>query len=260
MNDKYDFFIVGSDQVWNPEFAAYDEDFLTFSDNNKKIAFSASFGVNDIKNDELKEKFSNELGKFKSISVRENRGKEIIYNLTGRKDVEILVDPTMLLDENEWKFVTEKPKKLKSGRYILMYFLGKIQEDWSNEIKRIAEENDCYIINILDNRDKFYESGPKEFLYLEKNAFLICTDSFHSSVFGIIFDTPFIVFERKDTWGTMNSRLDTLLSKFSLEDRKFNNHIENELLHCNYTTAKKILKSEKEHSLRFIREALEIEE
>ena len=71
------------------------------------------------------------------------------------------------------------PKQLKNDKYILNYFLGELSEQRKNEIERIAKENDCEIINILDKNGPYYETGPSEFLYLEQNAFLICTDSFH---------------------------------------------------------------------------------
>ena len=91
-----------------------------------------------------------------------------------------------------------------------------------NEIRRVAKENNCEVINILDKDSVFYECGPSEFLYLEKHAFLICTDSFHSSVFAILYNRPFIVFDREEeNVGNMNSRLETLISKLELKNRKY---------------------------------------
>ncbi len=159
---------------------------------------------------------------FKEISVREEAGKKIVEDLTGRKDVEVLVDPTMLLTAEEWDNVSNKPEQLKTDKYILNYFLGELSEKRKNEIDRIAKENGCKIINMLDSNSPFYKTGPAEFLYLEKNAFLICTDSFHACVFSILYNRPFIVFEREDNNVSMNSRIDTLLNKFHLQDRRYN--------------------------------------
>ena len=101
---------------------------------------------------------------------------------------------------------------LNHKRYILTYFLGNLSDSRKKEISRIANEYDCEIINLLDKKDPFYSCcGPSEFLYLEKNAFLICTDSFHSSVFAILYDRPFIVFNREDKLQNMNSRIANLL-------------------------------------------------
>ena len=139
--------------------------------------------------------------------------------------------------------------------HILNYFLGEISKDRKKEIEKIATENNCDVINILDTNSPFYNCGPGEFLYLEKNAFLVCTDSFHSSVFSIIYDTPFVVFERQDKFDSMNSRIDTLLSKFKY--RKFNGNISNDLLKCDYSEAKEILEREKEKSREYLCKALD---
>lgn len=251
-------FIVGSDQVWNPNFGRLtDIELLRFT-NKDKIAYAASFGINSLP-EEYNERTKQSLNKFKAISVREDAGKEIIEHLGVSKSVEVLVDPTMLLSAKEWDKVSNKPKQLKEKKYILNYFLGKLPDEWRNEIDRIAKENDCEIINILDENDPIFVSGPSEFLYLEKNAFMVCTDSFHSSVFAIIYNTPFVVFERQDKHVSMNSRLDTLLSKFNLQNRRFNGQITEDLLMCDYTEVKEILEIEKEKSLNFLKDALDID-
>jgi len=261
--NKYDYIIVGSDQVWNPNFGGLrDVDLLANVKPSKRISFSASFGINEIP-DKYKKKTAKELNKFKSISVREDRGKEIVEELTGRKDVEVLVDPTMLLTSEEWDRVSKKPTMLKTDKYILNYFLGNLSEERKNEINRIAKENNCKVINILDKNSPYYECGPSEFLYLEKHAFLICTDSFHSSVFAILYNTPFLVFNREDGQtgkNNMNSRIETLLSKFKLEDREYKGKITNKDLQCNYKEAYKILEKERIKANNFLKKALDIEE
>lgn len=262
LNSKYDFFIVGSDQVWNPACGLKGNlKLLKFTQN--RISFSASFSVDDISQKEKKE-FKKELRNFKKISVREDQGKNIIKNIDEALKVEVLIDPTMLLDSKEWNKLANKPKQLdsiKNGKYILNYFLGELSEKRKKEIERIAKENNCTIINILNESDPFYTSGPSEFLYLEKNAFLICTDSFHSSVFAIIFNRPFIVFDREQNGiKLMGSRIDTLLSKFKLEKRRFNGEkITKENLKHDYTEAYKILEEERNKSEKFLKKALDIE-
>ena len=258
---EYDYVITGSDQVWNPDFGRLrDVDLLTIVPGNKRIAFSASFGVNDIL-DKIKPRVANELKKFKAISVREDRGKEIVEELTGRKDVEVLVDPTMLLTSEEWDKVSKKPTMLKTDKYILNYFLGELSEERRKEINRVAKENNCEVINILDKNSPFYECGPSEFLYLEKHAFLICTDSFHSSVFAILYNTPFLVFDREQkNLVSMNSRLETLLSKFKLQDRKYTEKITDKVLKYDYTKAYKILDKERVKAKEFLIKALDIKD
>lgn len=254
----YDYFITGSDQVWNPGFRLSNVDLLSFAEENKRIAFSASIAfdyLSDIDMEHIKKEVSN----YKAISVREETGKQIIEKVTGRTDIEVLVDPTMLLTAEEWDKISKKPEQLKTERYILNYFLGELSDVRKKEIQRIADENNCEIINILDKNSPFYETGPSEFLYLEKNAFLICTDSFHSSIFAILYNRPFIVFDREDKT-RMNSRLETLLNKFKLKNRSFNRYIKEEQLQVDYTEAYKILDIERKKSKDFLKRALDLEE
>ncbi len=256
LNSKFDKFVVGSDQVWNP-YAHRNKyiDFLEFSPKEKNITYAVSFGIDKLES-KFQKIYEKGLNNFSYISVREDKGKEIAELLTKRNDIEVLVDPTMLLSKEEWMKIEAKPKQLKNKKYILNYFLGKVSKERKKEIKRIAKENDCEIINILDKKDPFYESGPSEFLYLERNAFLICTDSFHSCVFAILFNVTFIVFDREDKLVKMNSRLETLLKKFALEDRKYTGKVKQNELSCNYEKSIKILEEEKKKSYIFLKEAL----
>ncbi len=260
LKDKYDCFITGSDQVWNPNFGRMsDIDFLTFAPKKKRSSFSASFGISKIPS-EMKEYYKERLEGLNNISVREEAGKKIVEELTGRKDVQVLVDPTMLLTAEEWDKVAKKPKQLKTDKYILNYFLGELSETRKKEIDRIAKENNCEVINILDKNSPFYQTGPSEFLYLEKNAFLICTDSFHSSVFAILYNRPFVVFEREDKLVNMNSRIETLINKFNLQNRKFTGKITEENLQHDYKEAYEILEEERQKSNEFLKKALDINE
>ena len=257
---KYDVFFTGSDQVWNPTFDRFsDIDLLSFAPREKRVSFSASFGINEIP-EKYKEDFAKELKKFKNISVREERAKEIVKELTERNDVEVLVDPTMLLTKEDWNKIVKKPQQLKTDKYIINYFLGELSEEKRKKIEKIAKENNCEIINILDINSPFYQTGPSEFLYLEKNAFLVCTDSFHSTIFAILFNRPFIVFDREDNIVKMNSRLETLLKKFDLEDRWYSGVINNELLKVDYSKAYEILEEERKKSDDFLKTALDIKE
>lgn len=249
--NEYDLIFIGSDQVWNPNFDVPDLYFATFCQKEKRNSFSASFGVDNIKK-EYRDLYKKRISGLNHISVRENQGKEIIKELTGREDVEVLVDPTMLLTKEEWSKLAIKPKQLKTKKYILTYFLGKLSETRKKEIDRVAKENDCEVIDIISKSSEFYKNGPSEFLYLEKNAFLICTDSFHSCVFAILFERPFIVFDREDSNAKMNSRLETLLKTFNLQDRWFDKEIKQRQLNIDYKDTKQLLEKEREKATNFI--------
>lgn len=261
-NYNYNLLLVGSDQVWNPNFGRLREvDLLNVkcNKNTRKIAFSASFGVNELPANVDKHKLLKCFNDFDNISVREDAGKEILKDLGYKGEVSVLVDPTMLLTASEWDKVSKKPEMLKTDKYILNYFLGDLSKERMNEIRRVAKENNCEVINILDKDSVFYECGPSEFLYLEKHAFLICTDSFHSSVFAILYNRPFIVFDREQENVTnMNSRLDTLISKLRLENRKYNGtYITYENMNHDYTESYKLLEIEREKSKEFLNNIFE---
>lgn len=253
----FDYYIVGSDQVWNPRIARLrDVDLLSFAKPDQRISYAASFGVceKDIKEDKH---VGEELRRFKAISVREEAGKNIVYSLTGRSDVEILIDPTMMLSQNEWSVLANKPDKLQEGKYILLYFLGGISEKNYKEINEFAKKHDCYIINLMDRNGDYYQTGPGEFLYLEKHAYLICTDSFHASVFAIIFNRPFLVYDRENVLGDMNSRIDNLLDLFSLNDHRYQNSISDKILLHDYAYVREVLDVEQKKVYRFLEKAME---
>lgn len=107
------------------------------------------------------------------------------------------------------------------------------------------------IINILDINDRYYISGPSEFIYLEQHAKLICTDSFYSCVFGIIMNTPFIVFEREDKSLSINSRLEILMEKFNLNDRRYSGKLVEKDSICDYSKCDEILKNEIKNLKKF---------
>lgn len=258
IGDFYDFFIVGSDQVWSPDLHILQNAYsLEFASSKKRISFSASFGSQSLPIEYHKD-YKKFLSEFSYISVREEAGRDIVQSLTNRTDIEVLIDPTMLLSAEEWDRIAQKPDWLEvPEKYILLYFLGNIAEETRQMIDQIANEYDCEIINLYDRRSIFYSCGPAEFLYLEKHAFCICTDSFHSSVFAIIYDRPFIVFERKGRKIDMGSRFDTLISIFELKNRRYNKQIlVEEYLNHDYSEAYTILEKEKKKAEQFFSLAL----
>lgn len=257
----YDYIVMGSDQIWNFTFDKIfsDKAMGAFVPRNKKISFSASFGVNYVPQEHTKEYeiCKSCLQDMKAISVREVAGKKIVKQLTNRDDVEVLVDPTMMLTNEEWEAVMKRPENLKTDRFIVKSFLGKVSDKAWKELKRVAEENDCEIIDISDRNSPFYDVGPAEFLYLEKNAFLVATDSFHSCVFSILFSTPFIVFEREDdVLESMHSRIETLLDTFEMQNRIFDQEITEETLCNDYSKAHTILENERARVRNFLEKSL----
>lgn len=248
---KYHAFLVGSDQVWNTTFKFITDDFFLPFSHNKKIAFSASFGLDSIPYDEH---IADYLNDFKALSVREDSGVRIIKEFTGR-DSTVLVDPTMLLSKNEWRTVSKKPKGAKEG-YILTYFLSPKCDDAAKKLEDIKGGREVY--ELLNPNDEIAgKAGPSEFLWLIEHADMILTDSFHACVFSFLFGKPFIVYDRNWNEGNMNSRLKTLLSKFHLERKYASSGLENDLWEHDYSEGYKQLETEREKAFTFLRNALE---
>lgn len=258
--EKYDYIAIGSDQIWNYSFSGFfsHKALGSFAPKYKKFSFAASFGVDYVpeKDTELYNICKKYLNDIKAISVREDVGEEIIRKITNREDVEVILDPTMMLTAKDWENIAKKPDKLKSDKFIVKSFLGNVSKEVWKEITRIAQENNCEIIDISDKESPFYDVGPAEFLYLEKNAFLVATDSFHSCVFSILFNTPFVIFERQDSNKSMYSRIETLLEKFEMKNRVFKGEITKEIIKGDFSKVQNILKKEREKANKFIEKAL----
>ena len=257
-HNKFDYFIVGSDQVWNYSFPDRFSDFmfLDFAPENKRIALSASFGVGSIPVE--KENLYKKVVGIKKISVRENAGQEILKKY-GVNDSIVLIDPTMMLNTEDWQRVMVNPEKMLNKKYIFKYFLGPVSEERKNKIEKFAQENDLEIIDILDKNGPYYCSGPSEFLSLIQNAEIIFTDSFHSCVFSLLFEKNFLYFRRDGNLSNINSRLETLFKKFNIEDRFFCGALENSLLVRSAENISRLLLEERKKFNDFLIKSLNIQ-
>lgn len=256
IDEKYDYFVTGSDQVWNLCDCGRSEiDFLSFVSREKRISFSASMGIQKIP-DSLAEKYEQYLRDFKAISVREESGREMVEALTGRKDVEVLIDPTLLLTADEWGQLAEKPDHSGCDQYIVVYFLGR-NPQWKDTIHGFAKESGYKVVDIYDPNSAFYGCGPQHFLYWIQNAQMICTDSFHCSVFAFLFNRPFVVFDRDHSTMNMNARMDTFLEKFRLQENRYitGNDLQG-YFERDYSTGYQVLEQEREKARRFVARAL----
>lgn len=259
--NQYDFFIVGSDQVWNPNFRKGSSiDFLTFAPRNKRISFSASFGVSKLPEKYI-ENYSAWLTDMAHISVREDAGAEIVKELTGR-EVPVLVDPTLMITKEQWlsisKLAIHKPKK----PYLLTYFLGEVSPEVRDQINSIAKENKLEIIRMADFEDeKRYVADPAEFLHYIYSAEIFLTDSFHGAVFSILFEKPFIIFDRISKTPSMNSRINTLLEKFQLLDRQSQNlNNSDDIFNIDFSHVSSILDFERKRTLDYLKNALDFKD
>ena len=261
LSDRYDYFVTGSDQVWNP---AYNHGssiyFLTFAPKHKRIAYAPSFGVSEIAA-EYVENYKEWLSGMHRLSVREDDGAKIIKELTGR-EAPVLVDPTLLLTREKWLSIAKEANNKPKGKYLLTYFLGGIPNEYKKQIKNIIKENNLEVINLGDIREKeTYRTGPSEFIDYINSCSIFCTDSFHGAVFSILMEKPFIVYERMGTSLSMYSRINTLLDKFDLNSRKAENIKTNEeIFNIDYSHVPPILEEERDKAFKYLKEALNIED
>jgi polysaccharide pyruvyl transferase WcaK-like protein len=257
INKDYDYFVTGSDQVWNPVYISNMEKyFLTFADKSKRIAYAPSFSCPKLPKS-YEKKYRKWLKEMSKLSVREQEGAEIIKELTGI-DAPVLVDPTLLLSKKQWLSIANKAINRPEEGYILTYFLGEISTDTEQYIQNLAQEKNMKIIRLGDIRDKeSYVTGPREFIDYINHADILFTDSFHGAVFSILLETPFVVYERKTNIPTMYSRIETLLDKFDLRHREADN-VGGDIFATDYSHVYEILEAEKNRSFKYLSEALGI--
>ena len=226
---EYDAVIVGSDQLWLPSNVMADYYTLNWVPGNvKKIAYATSFGIGNIPQ-KYKEKYRQYLTRIDYLSARETSGQEIISELTDRS-VPLVNDPALLLDANGWDEVI-KDKPIINNKYIFCYFMGDNPEQ-REFVKRLAKEKGLKIVALL-HLDQFIETdehyadytpwdiSPDDFVNLIKYAEYVCTDSFHGTVFSIIYSRNFFTFKRFNKKASLstNTRITSLLTRVSLMDR-----------------------------------------
>ena len=228
--EQYSAVLVGSDQLWLPSNIEADYYTLTWvPDEVNKIAYATSFGVSFLPA-YLSEKTAAFLKRIEHIAVREERGRELVKQYAGRQ-VPLVCDPTLLFTAEDWMCI-QKKEPIISGNYILCYFLGNNTEDRAFA-KRLREKTGYKIVALL-HLDEYiktdcnyadetpYDVGPGELLNLIRNATYICTDSFHGSVFSILYQKQSFTSMRIRKEGVLctNSRIDSLFNTLGVTGRK----------------------------------------
>lgn len=227
-NQDYDALIVGSDQVWRPMYADLDKTFLAFAKKwNKiiRIAYAASFGTDVWEYTADETKYASELAAmFDAISVRESSGVTLCKNNLG-VDASLVLDPTMLLKPVDYYNILNLEDIPQSDGELFFYFL-----DYSKD-KKIAKDSisdklglKSFTVNsrVEDVNASIYERiqpPVEQWVRAFMDAKFIITDSFHGTVFSIIFNKPFIVLGNKKRG---MARFNSLLGLFGLNDRLVN--------------------------------------
>nr|WP_274636841.1 polysaccharide pyruvyl transferase family protein [Microbacterium bovistercoris] len=248
---RYDFVIVGSDQVWNFGFRnGHDIDFLTFASPEKRIAYAASFGVHNIPS-YLRERYRTGLNGLSRISVREQRGAEIVEELTGRT-VPVVVDPTLLLTRDQWAPVRRAPPTEPTGRYAAQFFLGESTREQQAAVSALAERRNAALVDLNDLQDPHIAAmSPGGFVEILANAEFVATDSFHTGVFALLHHRPTLVRSRDET----DSRLHTLYDTQGIELHRTSAPGLTSALNPDWSRADDLLAASRESSWRFLRES-----
>lgn len=224
LSGEFDYFIAGSDQVWNPDlpFGARTDGYqcLAFARPEQKIALAPSFGVLEIRAP-WRERYSVWLNDFSALSAREETGQSIIKELTGKEST-LLVDPTLAVTAERWRRVEREPRWAVRP-YVLVYRLGPEDVAHDSLIQEKAAELGAEVVRLLDSRDEQASVvGPREFLGLIDGAEHVFTDSFHASAFCLQFHTPFTVWRRASVGSPgMWSRIEGLARTCQLEEAVF---------------------------------------
>lgn len=223
LNGKYDLYLSGSDQVWNCGRVYLDKSyFLDFvDDDDKKGSYAASFGIKVIP-DKYRKEYEKLLEGYKYLSVRETSGAVIIRELIHR-EAKVVLDPTLLLDKEEWLPLIGLNKKSK--QVIVVYML-----EYSENLLAFARSlshKTGYPVRLLNKpfKHKVKEEyrtdvGPIEWLKEIQNAEYVVTNSFHGVAFSINFNKNFFVeIAEERIRGAMASRIENILKTFGLEER-----------------------------------------
>lgn len=230
----FDAFLCGSDQLWLPSNLGSHFYTLEYAPDDKpKIAYATSFGVSQIPWYQ-KRRTAAYLNRFQSLSTREVAGSRMIRELT-RREAPVVCDPTLLFDAVAWDEMIPR-RAVIDEPYIFAYFLG------TNPVHREAAEElrkqtglrivTCpFLDNYVESDRQFgdvqlFDMDSADFVNLIRNAAYVLTDSFHGSVFSILYHKQFITFNRfLEGSNSRNSRIDSLCAILGLGERRYDGDI-----------------------------------
>ena len=265
-NEPYDVLISGSDQVWNPTCGGLVDKinplyYLAFGDKNryKKVAYASSLGSYRF-NDEEKEILTPWFNEYSHLSTREQSGKEHLESFLNR-EVKVVLDPTLLLNKEEWMKVMSPVRKMKNEKYVLVYYIDEIAE-CVEYARKIADKHDWKVALMTNTARRFSGVdinipfvGPAEFLWLFDNAQYICTNSFHGTAFAVNFNKDFVSVIKRNS----PQRAQTLLTNVGLSDRLLTNisQIDGLSTSIDWNSANKKLDALRKDSMDYLINAIE---
>ncbi len=248
LKKDFDKFITGSDQVWNPNSSDVGGNyFLNFSYREQRIAYAPSLSVDTLPL-EVSELYKEYFNGFDKISVREYQGKEIVESLVDKK-ADVVLDPTLLLNIDDWERIKKKSSIKHEENFILSLFLGEVPK---KDVSDIANNVNLSVVSI----DNYSTINPSEFIDLISSARLVLTDSYHVIVFSNIYHIPYINFLRNGDGQGMNSRFKTLYDTLQLPNRVWDSNSSSKrnlsLLEMDFDVFEQRKAIEKEKSLKYL--------
>lgn len=190
LNDSFDVFMSGSDQVWNVTNGMNPMFFQSFVRKRIKASYAASIGIEKIP-DKLISPVRNELETFDFISVREKTAKMILDGILS-KSVSRVVDPVFLLSKVQWDLICGP--RIEKSKYVFVYGT-QMTEHLTGIATSIAQKynlNICSVYPMKGAKSLDSRIGPAEFVNYVKNAEYVVTTSFHCTAFSLIYERPLI--------------------------------------------------------------------
>lgn len=215
--------VYGSDQIWAPNvyhplyMGAY------IPEGVKKISYAASIGLNEIP-DHLIDTYKKNLSSYAAIAVREDEGKNLLKEKCGI-DAEVVLDPTLMINADTYRKM-QRPVRGVNGRFIYCYFLNK-EHKYREKVEEYARKNSLQIVGTSENPSdsqwmrRVANLGADQFLWLINNAETIFTDSYHGTIFSLLFHKnlwSFVRFEENSPV-CQNSRIRQLQNYFNIGHR-----------------------------------------
>lgn len=248
----YDTVITGSDQVWNYNLTGNDWFYyLDFPKNGiKKASYAASFGLSKV-SEECKETVRPLLQDLDRISVRETTAADIVEDITGSRP-QVVLDPTLLLDKDEWEKISDKSVSQKG--YIFVYTLFNSDTLWDFAYK-LSKKTGLPIKTV--SYSKFHQhkaeydftAGPEQWLSYMLNADYVVTNSFHGFAFSLNFQKQFY-YELPPKSSGVGSRLYNMAETFGLLDRDLSKA--EEICDIDYKNIGELLDEHRSGSLKFL--------
>lgn len=250
LNRDFDAFITGSDQVWNIGLGVCKDFYLEFAEESKKrISYAASFGVSAIP-DEYKKDTVKGINNIQNISVREESGRKIVAELTGR-DASVVLDPVFLLDAEQWKKMSRRA--WKKGNYIFVY-PTQITPILKKIVRQLKEKTGLQAISpfYVPGCKSIKDIGPCEFVDYIADAEYIVASSFHATAFSMIFNKKLIVIPHSQT----GTRTTDLLNRLEIGSCIVSDGKDIKSLRWDYTNSNEIMERYIKESKDFLKKAL----